>query len=253
MISVDTKKKELIGKFRNGGREWQPKGVPDEVLVHDFLDKTLGKAIPYGVYDLTKNEGWVSVGIDHDTAHFATEANEVFWSTFLDNANFFTLANGNLEVGADTNLTVDGLTTAETKFLERIDADGKPIGIDPKILLVPVALGVPATQLMTSLEIRDNLSGPYPTTNPHTGKFRVVRSAYLSSPSFAGSSRDAWYLLADPNDLPLIEVAFLNGQEQPTIEHADADFSVLGVQMRGFHDFGVSLQDHRGGVKMAGM
>ncbi len=223
------------------------------MLVHDFLDKTLGKAIPYGVYDLTKNEGWVSVGIDHDTAHFATEANEVFWSTFLDNANFFTLANGNLEVGADTNLTVDGLTTAETKFLERIDADGKPIGIDPKILLVPVALGVPATQLMTSLEIRDNLSGPYPTTNPHTGKFRVVRSAYLSSPSFAGSSRDAWYLLADPNDLPLIEVAFLNGQEQPTIEHADADFSVLGVQMRGFHDFGVSLQDHRGGVKMAGM
>jgi hypothetical protein len=79
VISVDTKKKELIGNFRNGGREWQPKGVPDEVLVHDFLDKKLGKAIPYGVYDLTKNEGWVSVGIDHDTSHFATEAIHRWW------------------------------------------------------------------------------------------------------------------------------------------------------------------------------
>jgi hypothetical protein len=79
VISVDTKKKELIGNFRNGGQEWQPKGVPDEVLVHDFLDKKLGKAIPYGVYDLTKNEGWVSVGIDHDTSHFATEAIHRWW------------------------------------------------------------------------------------------------------------------------------------------------------------------------------
>jgi transposase len=68
VISVDTKKKELIGNFKNGGREWRPKGEPEEVLVHDFMQKELGKAIPYGVYDVTENEGWVSVGIDHDTA-----------------------------------------------------------------------------------------------------------------------------------------------------------------------------------------
>ena len=79
IISIDTKKKELVGEFRNGGREWQPKGAPDEVLVHDFLDKELGKAIPYGVYDLTRNQGWVSVGIDHDTAHFAAEAVWRWW------------------------------------------------------------------------------------------------------------------------------------------------------------------------------
>src|SRR5208337_645412 len=71
VISVDTKKKELVGEFRNGGREWQPKGEPVEVRVHDFMDKELGKAIPYGVYDITENQGWVSVGIDHDTARFA--------------------------------------------------------------------------------------------------------------------------------------------------------------------------------------
>ena len=79
VISVDTKKKELIGEFRVGGREWQPKGEPIEVLIHDFIDKELGKAIPYGVYDLTENQGWVSVGIDHDTARFATEAIRRWW------------------------------------------------------------------------------------------------------------------------------------------------------------------------------
>lgn len=79
VISVDTKKKELVGEFRNGGREWQRKGEPVEVLVHDFMDKELGKAIPYGVYDLTANQGWVSVGIDHDTARFAAEAIYRWW------------------------------------------------------------------------------------------------------------------------------------------------------------------------------
>jgi hypothetical protein len=79
VISVDTKKKELVGEFKNGGQEWQPKGEPEEVLVHDFLDKELGKAIPYGVYDIGQNQGWVSVGIDHDTARFATEAIRRWW------------------------------------------------------------------------------------------------------------------------------------------------------------------------------
>ncbi len=79
VISVDTKKKELVGAFKNGGREWRPKGEPETVQVHDFLDPTLGKAIPYGVYDLSKNEGWVSVGIDHDTARFAAEAIRRWW------------------------------------------------------------------------------------------------------------------------------------------------------------------------------
>ena len=71
MISVDTKKKELVGDFKNGGREWRPQGNPEEVRVHDFLIKELGRAVPYGVYDLAANAGWVSVGIDHDTAAFA--------------------------------------------------------------------------------------------------------------------------------------------------------------------------------------
>lgn len=79
VISVDTKKKELIGEFKNGGREWRRAGEPDEVKVHDFMEPQLGKAIPYGVYDLSENQGWVSVGIDHDTARFATAAIGRWW------------------------------------------------------------------------------------------------------------------------------------------------------------------------------
>ena len=80
VVSVDTKKKELVGEFKNPGEEWQPKGEPEKVKVHDFPDKRLGKAIPYGVYDLASNEGWVSVGIDHDTAQFAVASIRRWWT-----------------------------------------------------------------------------------------------------------------------------------------------------------------------------
>jgi Rhodopirellula transposase DDE domain len=79
VVSVDTKKKELIGDFKNGGHEWQPEGEPEKVRCKDFKDKRLGKVAPYGIYDLTENAGWVSVGIDHDTAQFATETLRRWW------------------------------------------------------------------------------------------------------------------------------------------------------------------------------
>jgi hypothetical protein len=78
-ISVDTKKKELVGPFKNPGREWQPQGQPEDVRVHDFVDRELGRASPYGVYDLAQNTGWVSVGIDHDTASFAVASIRRWW------------------------------------------------------------------------------------------------------------------------------------------------------------------------------
>jgi hypothetical protein len=79
-VSVDTKKKELVGDFKNAGREWRPRGTPEEVRVHDFLVKTLGKAIPYGVYDMLNDQGWVNVGIDHDTAQFAANSIRRWWT-----------------------------------------------------------------------------------------------------------------------------------------------------------------------------
>ena len=80
VISVDTKKKELVGDFKNGGREWRPQGQPEEVRLHDFAIKELGKVSPYGVYDVAKNAGWVSVGVDHDTATFAVESIRRWWN-----------------------------------------------------------------------------------------------------------------------------------------------------------------------------
>ena len=79
VISVDAKKKELIGNYRQNGRVWRPKSEPELVKVYDFIDKKLGKATPYGVYDLKKNLGWVNVGIDHDTAEFAVESIRRWW------------------------------------------------------------------------------------------------------------------------------------------------------------------------------
>jgi Rhodopirellula transposase DDE domain len=80
VVSVDTKKKELVGEFKNGGREWRPKGEPVEVDTHDFPSASLGKAVPYGIYDLAANTGWVNVGTDHDTAAFAVESLRRWWN-----------------------------------------------------------------------------------------------------------------------------------------------------------------------------
>jgi len=81
VISVDTKKKEMVGDFKNGARELRPKGKPEPVRVHDFIDKELGRAVSYGIYDVGLNSGWVSVGVDHDTVEFAVETIRRWWWT----------------------------------------------------------------------------------------------------------------------------------------------------------------------------
>ena len=179
--------------------------------------------------------------------------NDVFWTVFLNNAAFFVAGNKNYQAGANTVLNIDGLTLADVMFNDQVDGDGKPIGIMPAILLVPTALNAIGTQLYKSLELRDNTTNAKtPVGNPHVGRFRVEVSRYLTNAQYTGNSSKAWYLLAEPVDLPVIEVAFLNGQESPTIETAEADFNQLGIKMRGYHDFGCAMQDPRGGVKSKG-
>jgi hypothetical protein len=109
VVSVDTKKKELVGDFKNSGREWQPTGIPERVRVHDFADKVLGKAIPYGIYDVTANTGWVSVGTDHDTAAFAVETLRRWWhqmgtSTYPEATELLVIADGGGSNGSRTRL-----------------------------------------------------------------------------------------------------------------------------------------------------
>lgn len=173
--------------------------------------------------------------------------NSVFWTEFEDNGSFFTTGRGNYIEGVTTNLGIAGLTAGETAFLDMLDTDGNPTGVMPRILLVPTVLSAKASQLINSLELRDTTASTnYGTANPFQNKFRVVSTRYLTG------SDTAWYLLADPRDVPTIEVAFLNGNESPTVETAEADFNTLGIQMRGYHDFGVSLADYFGGLKSKG-
>ncbi|MCJ7544062.1 MAG: hypothetical protein MUP47_05770, partial [Phycisphaerae bacterium] len=121
--------------------------------------------------------------------------NDVFWTIFLNNAAFFTSGNKNYLTGADTVLSIDGLTKAETAFLDQTDSDGKPIGIMPAVVLVPTALSAIGTMLYKSLEIRDTTSSTkYPVANPHQGKFRVEVSRYLANSGYTGYSAKAWYL-----------------------------------------------------------
>jgi hypothetical protein len=175
---------------------------------------------------------------------------EAVWPLLLSNpGNFFAAGNNNYLTGVDTALSVDSLTTAYTAFLQQTKPNGRPLGLEPRILLVPSALRVQADlltssrQMLASIATTGSKSTLVPQDNPMVGKFAVVSSAYLGNASFTGYSNKAWYLLADPNVLPGIEVAFLNGVEQPTVEQAVEDFDTLGIKFRGYIDFGVALQD----------
>lgn len=179
--------------------------------------------------------------------------NKVFWTEFMDNAAFFVAGNNNFDEGTDTVLSLAGLELANQLFLNQTDPNGNPLGVSPRILLVSNALENTAKTLMASAEIRDTTaSTKYPIANPFAGAFTVVRSTYLGNSGISGYSSKAWYLLADPMDVPTIEACFLDGVETPTVEQADADFNTLGIQMRGYFDFGINKQDFRGGVKMLG-
>lgn len=182
----------------------------------------------------------------------ALKLNDIFWTEFLGlvGASFFASGNSNINTGV-AEMTVGGLDATETIFMNQTDPDSKPLGITPKILLVPTALKNKALTLMGSMG-----NGSAVTTfaaangdgNPFLGRFRVESSPYISNSSYTGYTSQGWWMLADPNECPVIEIAALNGRVEPTVETADAAFNVLGIQMRGYNDIGVNEQEKRGGV-----
>lgn len=133
VLSVDAKKKELVGDFKNGGQEWQPVGKPEHVRVYDFPDPHLGKAIPYGVYDVTTNTGWVSVGTDHDTAEFAVETGRQWWrqmgtSTYPAATDLLIIADGGGSNGTRLRLWKTELQRLATETGLRISVCHLPPG-----------------------------------------------------------------------------------------------------------------------------
>lgn len=185
----------------------------------------------------------------------ALKLNNIFWTEYMDNATFFSAGNNNLLTGTpDSLLSRDGLNAAESAFRNQTDPEGEPLGSMPEMLLVPASLVNTALELMgaQSLVGQGADAAPVPNRNIYAGRYRVVSSVYLENANYTGNSALAWYLLASPQDLPVIEIAALNGNVMPTVESADADFNVLGVQMRGYSDVGVRKQEFRGGVKSTG-
>jgi hypothetical protein len=172
----------------------------------------------------------------------ALKLNDVFWASYLDDSAFFTVAKGNKKTSA-TALSLAGLKEALALYRKLKDRDGKPMATQPSVLLVPVDLEITAAELMNSVQISSGATGGQPSTNVFAGRYQVVSSTYLTN-------ADDYYLLASPADLPVMEVAFLNGVQSPIVETAEADFNVLGVQMRGYFDFGVAKAEDLAGVKM---
>lgn len=177
----------------------------------------------------------------------ALKLNDIFWTEFLNNSAFFAAGNNNITTGALSDASLDAATTV---FRNQTDPDGEPLGLSPRILLTPVAVEGTARRLMNSERVIGSTDGG--DTNIWAGRYTPLSSTYMSNAKYTGNSAVAWYLLADPMDMPVIEIAALNGNVAPVVETADADFNVLGVQMRGYSDVGVRKQEYRAGVRSTG-
>jgi len=180
---------------------------------------------------------------------------KAFWTLVLANTGgFFASGNKNYISGAATVLGLDSLGQAVQKFRDQTDENGDPIAVEPKFLVVPTALEMTAVEIYKSTNIvltgsTDKKSG---ATNIYAGSYEPVVSSYLGNSSYTGYSATAWYLFGDPNDIAAFGIAFLNGNESPTIEEVQQAPDVLGRGWRGYLDFGVCQLDPRGAVKSKG-
>jgi hypothetical protein len=170
----------------------------------------------------------------------ALALNDLFWTAFQDDSTFFTTGRGNKKTTAGA-LSLANLKAIATLFRKLKDPDGNPVAVEPRILLVPADIELAAAEIMGSSLLVGGSSAA-PDRNVLAGRYQVVSTSYLSS-------AEDYYLLASPADMPVMEVAFLNGVQSPVVETAEADFNVLGIQMRGLFDIGVAKAEYLAGVK----
>jgi len=170
----------------------------------------------------------------------ALALNDLFWTAFQDDSTFFTTGRGNKKTTAGA-LSLANLKAIATLFRKLKDPDGNPVAVEPRILLVPADIELAAAEIMGSSLLVGGSSAA-PDRNVLAGRYQVVSTSYLSS-------AEDYYLLASPADMPVMEVAFLNGVQSPIVETAEADFNVLGIQMRGLFDIGVAKAEYLAGVK----
>jgi len=241
--------KTVTGVRVNGGFDFEEVAGDGELKSADASDETRTiKAKTYGrISSLTRQDiinddlGALTILPTRLGRGAALKLNSVFWSEFeSSNATFYskeTAAAGNA-------LSLSSLKTATTSYRKLTDPDGKPLGVTPRMLLVSPENEITAAELMSGSLLITGENSTRANVNVLAGRYQVVSSSYLSSAS-------TWWLVANPADLPAMEVAFLNGVRVPTVEQAEADFAVLGVQMRGYFDFGVAKAEGRGAYRMA--
>lgn len=178
---------------------------------------------------------------------------KAFWTLVLANTgSYFASGNSNL---ITTALGSAGLEDAVEKFLKQTDPDGEPISLMPKYLVVPPELKVTADELYVSTNINTGGSSStdkVPNRNVFAGKYEPLATPYLSNTGITGYSTTGWYLFGDPADIPAFGIAYLDGQENPTVEDAPLSSDILGQAWRGYIDFGVCQINHRGAVKSTG-
>lgn len=211
--------------------------------------KDYGKMLGFGRQDLRNDDlGALTGGAMELGRGGGTKLNSMFWAEFLDDASFFSTGNSNLTT--DTALAVlnlDGLNNAYVKFKTQTKEDGTPLGAEPRILLCATGQEATALSLTNSMLVNGLSSAVTPNANVWVGRFQVASSTYLHA-----SLATLWYLLADPNDIPVIEVVFLDGRDTPVIETTEFDFDRLGMAMRAYFAFGCRKQEYRGGQKANG-
>ena len=174
----------------------------------------------------------------------------------LDGKALFSTAHKNLLTGASSALSFDGLKKAIQLFLDQVDADGQPISVEPKFLLVPTALKHLAIELTRGATLitaggADNVVRPALNILADEN-LQVVSSPYLANSAYEGASSTAWYLFGDPHQVDTWEIGYLKGKRTPTVERGETDFNTLGLWFRVYFDLGVREQEHRGMVKSAG-
>lgn len=231
-------------------------GTLGELAYTNKVD-TYGKLLGISREDIINDDLSAFMGAADQLGRGAGDSlNEVFWTEWLDDATFFPTDKSlnNYDDGAtDSVLSLAGLENADSIFRQQTKPDGTPLGVIPMILLVPTGLRVTGFNLLNSVKIvgQGASAGTVPDGNPFAGAYRLVDSVYLTQTALGGSST-AWYLLADPQNVAAIEVAFLYGRETPTVETGEFDFDRLGLAMRAYMDFGCKKQEYRAAVKLKG-
>lgn len=241
--------KTVTGVRLNGGFEFEEIGPTGELKSADATDeartiraKLTGRMSSVSMVDIINDDLGAITQIPSRLGRGAAiKLNKDFWTEFeANNATFFRGATA----GAGNAFALSSIKTAVSAYRKLTDPDGNPLGITPAILLVPPELEVAAEEAMGSSVLITGENSTRTNVNVFAGRYQVVSSAYLSSAT-------TWWLAASPAELPAMEVAFLNGQRAPTVEQADVDFSMLGIQMRGHFSYGVAKAEARGAYRMA--